>query len=107
MKFTNHVGLVSETAVRRDLRPGNRTTLRADQSAVQALDAKHAFWREADLLHQARVQRPHGQASLTSHVLDASVVANRKVRDSILVRPLPAEKIRNDFDGSDGRVRFD
>lgn len=104
MKFTNHVGLVSETAIHRDLRPRNRTTLRADQSAVQARDAKQALWREADVLHQARVQRPDGQASVKSHVFDARVMANRQVRDLILVRPLLAEKIGNDVDGSDRRV---
>jgi hypothetical protein len=45
MEFPNHMGLVREAAIQRDLRPGYRTILRTDEGAVETLDAKQTFGR--------------------------------------------------------------
>lgn len=95
MKFANHVSLVRETRVRRYLRPTNRAISKANERSLQALDAKHPFRGEADMLPQPRVQRPNGHAGLRCHILDASISTQRKLRDAMTVSEFAGHEIRN------------
>lgn len=110
MKFTNHVGLVGEARVCRDLHPRNGAIVRTGKGAMQTLDAEHALRRQADVLHHAGVQRSGGQAGLKSNVLDASMKAKRQASDLILARAsvakkMTAQKLRNYVERANWRLR--
>lgn len=87
------MSLIRKTGALGYLRPPGGAVLRERKTALQALNAKHAFGREANCLREPEMKGPHGQARPRGQLFDSITTLERQARGAVRSGPGPLEKL--------------